>query len=288
MRRFGSRVTIVERGKQLAGREDPDVAQEILRFFQGEGIEVLLETELIAVAGRSGQELRMRVKDVGGERVLKATDVLVAAGRLANTRGLGLDRTGVELDSRGYIRVNERLQTTAPGLWAMGDCCRSPHFTHVAFDDFRVVRDNLKGTDRTTRGRLVPFCMFTDPELARVGLSESEAVKAGIPYRVARIPAGAVLRTRTLSETQGFLKALVSTQNDEILGFTALCAQAGELMSVVQIANAGKAAVYRPSRRNPRSSHHGGRPDCIIRRYNREAGYRRRVKQTRRPVGAGN
>jgi pyruvate/2-oxoglutarate dehydrogenase complex dihydrolipoamide dehydrogenase (E3) component len=240
MRRFGSRVTIVERGQQLAGREDPDVAQEILRIFQGEGIEVLLETELIAVEGRSGQKLRMRVKDVGGERVLEATDVLVAAGRVANTHGLDLNKTGVELDSRGYIRVNERLQTSAPGIWAMGDCAGSPHFTHVAFDDFRVVRDNLNGTDRTTRGRLVPFCMFTDPELARVGLNESEAMKAGISYRVARIPAAAVLRTRTLSETQGFLKALISAQSDEILGFTALCAEASELVSVLQTAMLAK------------------------------------------------
>jgi pyruvate/2-oxoglutarate dehydrogenase complex dihydrolipoamide dehydrogenase (E3) component len=240
MRRFGSRVTILERGQQLAGREDPDVAQEILRIFQGEGIEVLLETELFAVEGRSGQKLRMRIKDIRGERVLEVTDVLVATGRVPNTQGLGLDKTGVELDARGYIRVNERLQTTAPGIWAMGDCSGSPHFTHVAFDDFRVVRDNLNGTERTTRGRLVPFCMFTDPELARVGLNESEAVKGGISYRIARIPAGAVLRTRTLSETQGFLKALISTQNDEILGFTALCAQASELVSVLQTAMLAK------------------------------------------------
>jgi len=144
------------------------------------------------------------------------------------------------VDGRGYIRVNERLQTTAPDIWAMGDCAGSPHFTHVAFDDFRIVHDSLMGGKQTTQGRLVPFCMFTDPELARVGLNELEARKLGIPYRLAKIPMVAVLRTRTLSETRGFLKALVSSESDEILGFTAFGTQAGEVMPVVQTAMLGK------------------------------------------------
>lgn len=134
------------------------------------------------------------------------------------------------------MKVNERLETTAPGVWAMGDCAGSPQFTHVAFDDFRIVSDNLGGGARTTRGRLVPYCMFTDPELGRVGLNESEARRAGIAYRVAKMPMAAVLRTRTLSETRGFLKALVAADSDRILGFTALGAQAGELIAVVQTA----------------------------------------------------
>ena len=161
---------------------------------------------------------------------------MIAVGRVPNSAGIGLDNAGIETDGHGYIRVNDRLQTTAPDVWAIGECAGSPHFTHVAFDDFRVVRDNLNGGSRTTNKRLIPFCMFTDPELARVGLNESEARKLAIPYRVAKIPMAAVLRTRTLSEMRGFLKALISAENDEILGFTAIGNEAGELMSVVQTA----------------------------------------------------
>ena len=236
MRRFGSRVTVVERGPQLAGREDGDVAEEILRLFREDGIKVLLSTRLLEVEGSSGQGIRTRVRNSQGERDVEGSDLLVAAGRVPNTQGLGLENTGVELDDRGYIRVNERLQTTAPGIWAMGECAGSPHFTHVSFDDFRIVHDNLTGGNRTTQGRLVPFCLFTDPELARVGLSESEARKLAIPYRLAKIPMAAVLRTRTLSETRGFMKALISAATDEILGFTAFGTEAGELMAIVQTA----------------------------------------------------
>jgi pyruvate/2-oxoglutarate dehydrogenase complex dihydrolipoamide dehydrogenase (E3) component len=143
-------------------------------------------------------------------------------------------------DDRGYIRVNERLQTSAPGIWAMGECAGSPQFTHVATDDFRVVRDNLNGKNQTTQGRLVPFCIFTDPELARVGLNESEARKLGIPYRVATIPIAKVRRTVTISETRGFMKTLIGTESDEILGFTAFGTEAGEVMAVVQTAMLGK------------------------------------------------
>ncbi len=240
LRRFGSRVTILQRGPQLASREDPDVAGEILRLFQAEGIEVLLETEPVAFERSAGRQIHVRVRNPRETNLLLASDILVAAGRIPNTQALDVDKAGVELDSRGYIRVNERLQTTAPGVWAMGDCAGSPHFTHIAFDDFRIVRDNLTGGTRTTRGRLVPFCIFTDPELARVGLNESEASQLGVSYRLAKIPMAAVLRTRTLSEMNGFLKALVGAENDEILGFTAIGAQVGELMAVVQTAMMAK------------------------------------------------
>jgi pyruvate/2-oxoglutarate dehydrogenase complex dihydrolipoamide dehydrogenase (E3) component len=152
---------------------------------------------------------------------------------------MGLDLAGVELDGRGYIRVNERLETTAPGTWAMGDCAGSPQFTHVAYDDFRVVRDNLNGGDRTTENRLIPFCMFTDPELARVGLNESEAQSSRIDYRLVKLPMAAVLRTRTISEPRGFIKLLLDAASDRILGITVLGAEASELMAVVQTAMLG-------------------------------------------------
>jgi pyruvate/2-oxoglutarate dehydrogenase complex dihydrolipoamide dehydrogenase (E3) component len=239
LRRFGSEVTVIERGPQIAAAEDPDVAQALLENFMAEGIEVLLETQIREVKGLSGQQVRVRIENSHGEQTIEGTDLLVATGRTPNTLGIGLEKTGVELDARGYIKVNERLETTAQDVWAMGDCAGSPQFTHVAFDDFRVVHDNLNGGNRTTRGRLIPFCMFTDPELARVGLNESEAKKRGIAYRLAKMPMAAVLRAVTLGETRGFIKMLVDTQSDRILGFTVLGVEGSEMMAAVQTAMLG-------------------------------------------------
>ncbi|TAM95700.1 MAG: mercuric reductase [Rhodanobacteraceae bacterium] len=236
MRRFGSRVTIVEQGPQLAGHEDVDVAQALMQRFADEGITVELNAEATKVEGHSGDKIRVQVHTAAGDKLIEGSDILVAAGRTPNTQTIGLDVAGVKLDARGYVQVNERLETNAPCVWAMGDCAGSPQFTHVAFDDFRVVRDNLAGGHRTTLNRLVPYCMFTDPELGRVGLNETAARRAGIAYRVAATPMAAVLRTRTLSETGGFLKALVAADSDHILGITALGAGAGELIAVVQTA----------------------------------------------------
>lgn len=240
MRRFGSRVTILERGSQLIGREDPDVTQAMLELLRDDGIDVRFNSEVVEVQGLSGQSIRVRLRTSEGGSNLEGSDLLVAVGRVPNTQGIGLEKAGVELEGHGYIRVNERLQTSAPGVWAMGECAGSPHFTHVATDDFRVVRDNLNGGNRSTDGRLVPFCIFTDPELARVGLSESEAKQRAISYRLATIPMMKVRRTATISETRGFLKALISSDSDEILGFTAFGAEAGEIMAVVQTAMLGK------------------------------------------------
>jgi pyruvate/2-oxoglutarate dehydrogenase complex dihydrolipoamide dehydrogenase (E3) component len=234
-RRFGSRVTVVEKGKQVLSREDPDVGEAVQRLFADEEIEVLLGATVTRVEGNRGA-LRIVVQTSTGERTIPATDVLVAAGRVPNTDGIGLDGAGVKLDGRGYIAVNDRLETSAPDVWAMGECAGSPQFTHIAGDDFRIVRDNLRGGNRTTRGRQIPSCVFIDPPLARIGLNEVEARSKGVPVRVAKLPAKNVLRTATTGETRGFLKALVHAQRDDILGFTMFGADAGEVMAVVQVA----------------------------------------------------
>jgi len=239
LRRFGSTVTLIERSHQIAAAEDQDVAQALLENFTSEGIEVLLDTRLHEVGGLSGQKVRVIVEDGHGQRKIEGTDLLIATGRTPNTQGIELEATGVELDAHGYIRVNDRLETSAASVWAMGDCAGSPQFTHVAFNDFLVVRDNLNGGSRTTRDRLIPFCMFTDPELARVGLNESEAKRRGIAYRLAKMPMAAVLRAVTLGETRGFVKMLIDAQSDRILGFTALGVEGSEMMAAVQTAMVG-------------------------------------------------
>jgi pyruvate/2-oxoglutarate dehydrogenase complex dihydrolipoamide dehydrogenase (E3) component len=188
------------------------------------------------VEGSSGDRVKLYASRDGVEIYLEGTHLLVASGRTPNTNGIGLELAGVETTDRGFVKVNERLETTAPSVWAVGDCAGSPHFTHIAFDDFRIVRDNLAGGNRVTTGRQVPFCMFIDPEFARIGLSETEATERGLAYRLAKIPVDAILRARTLSETRGFLKALIDTKSDRILGFTALAINAGEIIAAVQVA----------------------------------------------------
>jgi pyruvate/2-oxoglutarate dehydrogenase complex dihydrolipoamide dehydrogenase (E3) component len=235
-RRFGSRVTVIETGPQLMTREDPDVADEVQRLLSGEGIQFRLQAETLKVDGRSGNEVSLTVRTPSGEQKIEGSDILTAAGRVPNTAGIGLDEAGVELDARGYIRVNDRLETTAPDVWAIGECAGSPQFTHVSIDDFRIIRDNLAGANRSTRERLVPYCMFTEPPLAHVGLSEREAQQQGVSVRIARLPMSGVRRTATTDETQGFMKVLVAASEDRILGFTMIGAEAGEVMAVVQTA----------------------------------------------------
>src|SRR5262245_17867359 len=236
MRRFGSKVSVIDRNNRLLHREDEDVSEGLGSLFEDEGIDLVLNARVKSVSGKSGQAVQVLIEQNGMEKTLEGSHLLVAAGRTPNTADIGLELAGVEVTDRGYIKVNERLETTAQGVWALGEVAGSPQFTHISFDDFRVFRDDLGGGNHVTTGRQVPFCMFTDPELARVGLSETEAKRRGIPYRLFKIPMEEVLRARTISETRGFLKALVEMDSDRILGFTGFAVDAGEIMDSVQIA----------------------------------------------------
>ena len=236
MRRFGSKVTVIDHNPRLVRREDEDVSQALEELFLDEGVELALGALVSRVEGESGKSIKLQMTQHGSEHVLEGTHLLVASGRTPNTADIGLELAGVELTDRGFISVDDHLRTTAPDVWAVGDCAGSPHFTHISFDDFRVVVSDMTGGRRVTTGRQVPFCMFTDPELARIGMSENEAKRRGIAYRLAKLPMIANLRTRTLSETRGFMKAVIDAESDRILGFTVFGTGGGEIMGAVQIA----------------------------------------------------
>jgi pyruvate/2-oxoglutarate dehydrogenase complex dihydrolipoamide dehydrogenase (E3) component len=235
-RRFGSRVTVIEPGPRIMGREDTDIAGEMGRLLSTEGIDIILDAQPLHVDGLSGDVVSVTVRTQAGERKIEGSDLLAATGRIANTADIGLDQASVALDARGFIQVDEQLRTTALDIWAIGECAGSPQFTHVSVDDFRIVRDNMAGGDRKTTDRLIPRVMFTDPPLARVGLSESEAQRQGVAVRVAKLPMRRVLRTSATDETEGFMKVLVGTNDDRIVGFTMIGSEAGEVMSAMQTA----------------------------------------------------
>jgi pyruvate/2-oxoglutarate dehydrogenase complex dihydrolipoamide dehydrogenase (E3) component len=235
IRRFGARVTVVERNPSIAHREDPDVIEGLEQLLHDEGIETVANATLTRVEGTSAKSVTLHLTLPNGQTTIQGSHLLVATGRTPNTQNMGLELVGIKTTPAGHIQVNDRLETTAPGVWAMGDCAGSPHFTHISFDDFRTVRDNLAGANRTTAGRQVPSCTFVDPELAHVGLTENRAKRQGVAYRLAKIPMQANLRALTLSETRGFIKVLIS-ENDRILGFTAFGTSAGELLPVIQLA----------------------------------------------------
>jgi pyruvate/2-oxoglutarate dehydrogenase complex dihydrolipoamide dehydrogenase (E3) component len=239
MRRFGSRVTVIDRNPRLAHQADPDISDAVMELFRDEDIQTITDATVDRVEGISGANVTLHLTSDGVPLELKGSHLMVATGRTPNTQDMGLDLAGIELTPAGHIKVNERLETTAPGIWAMGDCAGSPHFTHIAFDDFRIVRDNLAGANRTTTGRQIPSCAFIDPELAQVGLSEEQATEQGISYRVARLPISSVLRTHTISEMRGFLKALIS-DDDRILGFTAFGPGVADLLVPVQVVMSAK------------------------------------------------
>ena len=239
-RRFGSQVMIIEPARQLMAREDADMAEEMRRIFENEGIRVALGATPLAVRGVSGDNVTVTLRAASGDEIaIEGSDLLVATGRIPNTADIGLEEAGVELDARGFIRVNGRLETSAPGVWAIGECAGSPQFTHVSNDDFRIVRDNMAGGNRSTGDRLIPYVVFTDPPLARIGLSEAEAARQGISVRVAKLPMSNVLRTEATDESQGFMKVLVG-DDDRILGFAMIGSEAGEVLAAIQTAMLAK------------------------------------------------
>jgi len=238
--RFGSEVTVVQRGAQLLPREDADVADEVAKILREEGLGVLLKTDALAVEPAEGDGLRLTVRTPEGERELEGSHLLVAAGRPPNTDTLDLPATGVETDARGFVKVNERLETSAEGVYALGDVKGGPAFTHVSYDDFRVIKTNfIDGGAATIAGRLVPYAVFIDPQLGRVGLSEGEAEKEGLNFKVAKMPMTHVARALETDETRGFMKAVVDAETDRILGATILGVEGGEIMSVLQMAMMG-------------------------------------------------
>ena len=235
-RHLGSQVVVIETGKRLAAREDADMAEAIGELFEQDGIELAFAARIARVSGQSGTSAAIHLED---GRSFSGSHILAATGRIPMTDGIGLDIAGVELTERGFIRVDETLRTSAPGIWAIGEVAGSPMFTHVSLDDYRVATSGITGAARTTAGRLVPYAVFIDPEFARVGLSETDARRDGIPYRLAKLPVDVVPRARTLGERTGFMKALVAAEDDRILGFAMLGAQAGEVMAAVQMAMLG-------------------------------------------------
>jgi pyruvate/2-oxoglutarate dehydrogenase complex dihydrolipoamide dehydrogenase (E3) component len=239
-RRFGSRVTLVQRGKQLLAREDDDVAAAVAAILREDGIEVLLESEALGVEPAGEGHVQIRVRGPEGERSLRGSHLLAAAGRTPNTDRLNLTAAGVATDRHGYITVNARLQTSAAGIYALGDVKGGPAFTHISYDDYRILKTNLlDGGEATTEGRLVPYTVFIDPQLGRVGLSEQEASAQGRRVRVASMPMRYVARALEVDETRGMMKAIVDADDGQILGFACLGLEGGEIMSMVQLAMLG-------------------------------------------------
>ncbi len=240
-RRFGSQVTIIQRAPHLLPAEDTDISAAIETIFREDGITLVLSSEVIAVAGRSGGHVRLQVRSPEGEHTIEGSDLLVAVGRVPMTRGIGLQEAGVAVDAHGFIVVNDRLETTAPSTWALADCAGSPQQTHVALDDYRIVKANVfAGGARSTSNRLIPHTVFMDPELGRIGLTEREAQSKGLDIRVAKVPTSVVPRARTLAETRGVLKAVIDARSHQILGFAMLGAAAGEVAAAVQMAMLGQ------------------------------------------------
>jgi len=239
-RRFGSAVTVVQHGKQLLAREDPDVADEVRKVLEEDGIEILLQTEAVQ-AQVSGREVGLHLRGPAGDRTITGSHLLVAVGRVPNSDRLNLAAAGVNADGHGFIPVNDRLETNVTGIYALGDVKGGPAFTHISYDDYRIIRNNLlRGGQSTTKGRLVPYVVYIDPQLGRIGLTEQEARAKGHAIRVAKIPMTWVARALETAETRGFIKAVVDSGTRQILGAAVLAVEGGEIMSMLEIAMMGK------------------------------------------------
>jgi len=245
-RRFGSQVTIIQRGGQLLSREDPDVAEELKKILEEDGIRVLVGTEVTRAERAGAERIRLHARRDGEELLLEGSSLLIAVGRVPESASLNLGAAGIQPDKEGFIPVNERLETSVPGIFAMGDVKRGPAFTHTSYDDFRILRTNLLERGKaTTKGRLVPYTVFTDPQLGRVGLSEEEARREGRNFRVAKMPMSSVARAIELDETRGFIKAIVDPESEKILGCAVLGVEGGEIMSMLEIAMIGQLSYKR-------------------------------------------
>lgn len=235
-RRFGSQVTVLERGSQLLKREDADVAEALSKLLCKDGIEIRLDCAVERIE-KDAENISVVLSAGGKPSRVSGSHLLLALGRSPNTAELNLVSAGVETDERGFVKVNKRLETSAKGIWALGDVNGGPQFTHVSLDDYRIVMANVfAGSERTSAARLIPFTLFTEPELARIGLTEKEAKQQGLDFRVARLPVAFIPRAKTLSETRGFIKGLVDAKTDRILGCTILSVEAGEMLGAVQVA----------------------------------------------------
>jgi pyruvate/2-oxoglutarate dehydrogenase complex dihydrolipoamide dehydrogenase (E3) component len=240
-RRFGSQVTVVQRGAQLLGREDTDIAEAVADILREDGIEVLLQTAALQVTQDGNGKIQLTVRTPEGERVLAGSHLLLAAGRVPNTDKLNLDATGIQTDKRGYIPVNDKLETSVPGIYALGDVKGGPAFTHISYDDFRIIRTNLlEHGDASIKDRILPYTVFIDPQLGRVGLSETEARKQGRNIKVAKMPMNYVARALEVDESRGVMKVVVDADTQQILGAAILGLEGGEIMAMLEIAMMGK------------------------------------------------
>jgi pyruvate/2-oxoglutarate dehydrogenase complex dihydrolipoamide dehydrogenase (E3) component len=239
--RFGSQVTVLQHSKQLLGREDGDVAEGIQQILEEDGIQVYLNAQTTSITQTTNNKISLQVTTPKGQIELKGSHLLVATGRIPNSDQLGLEKTGVKVDKRGFIEVNEKLETNIAGIYAAGDIKGGPAFTHIAYDDFRILEGNLlHKKSLSIKDRMVPYVLFTDPQLGRIGLSEKEALAANVDFKVAKIPMNYVARALELDRARGFMKALVNTETKQILGAAILGVEGGEIMSMLQIAMMGK------------------------------------------------
>ena len=239
-RRFGSRVTIIQSANQLLTGEDPDVADEVKNILHQDGIEIVLNAKATRVDQSSG-EILLQIQSSGNSKTLAGSHLLVATGRVPNSDTLNLRAAGIRTDEHGFIEVNDRLETTAEGIYALGDIKGGPAFTHISYDDFRIIRANLiEKKSASTKERQVPYCLFIDPQLGRVGLTESEARAQGRKIHVAKLPMTSVARALEVDETRGFMKAIVDADSNQILGAAVLGIEGGEIMSVLETAMMGK------------------------------------------------